>query len=101
MNKGDTLVWLIYDISFNKSRNIVVKACKNKGLFRVQKSAFVGTLNRNQIDELKLICEDTIDVESDSVYIFPMCRDDYQKVRLVGQSFDKALISAQTPVLFL
>ena len=101
MKSGEILIWVIYDISENKKRNKVVRLCKNKGLYRVQKSAFVGTLNRNQIDELKLICEETINAESDSVYIFPMCREDFQKVRLIGQSFDKDIIAAQARVLFL
>jgi len=25
-----------------------------------------------------------LDKETDSVYIFPMCRDDFEKVRIVG-----------------
>ena len=41
------LVWVIYDISENRIRSRVAKLCKNYGLFRVQKSAFLGDLNRN------------------------------------------------------
>ena len=66
------LVWVIYDISENRYRSRVAKICKNYGLFRVQKSAFLGDLNRNESDSLALECEAIID-ESDSVYVFPMC----------------------------
>jgi len=89
------LVWVIYDISADKTRNRIAKICKNKGLYRVQKSAFLGTLNKNQIDELKIMCEDLINSEVDSVYIFPMCEDDFKKVKLLGQAFDKKLVSAE------
>lgn len=101
MKQGDKLVWLIYDITNNKTRSRIAKACKNKGLYRVQKSAFLGTLDRNQIDELKIMCEDIINHDEDSVYIFPMCEDDFKKVKLLGQAFDKNLVTDEVKALFL
>lgn len=97
----DKLVWVIYDITKNKPRNRVAKACQNIGLFRVQKSVFLGVLNKNQIDELKVMCDDIIDEEKDSVYIFPMCDDDFKKVKLLGQAFDKEIVSDEVKALFL
>ncbi len=87
------LVWVVYDIVQTKIRTRIAKACKGYGLYRVQKSAFLGDLNRNEIDELSLRCEDNIDKEVDSVYIFPMCDEDFKKVKLLGQAFDKKLVS--------
>jgi CRISPR-associated protein Cas2 len=95
------LVWIIYDIVEDKTRNKIAKACKNKGLYRVQKSAFLGTLNKNQIDELKIMCNDIIDPKKDSVFIFPMCEDDFKKVKLLGQAFDKKLVTDEVKTLFL
>ena len=94
MKSGENLVWVIYDIVADKKRNKGAKACKNKGLYRVQKSVFLGTLNNNQLDELSLQCDDIINEEEDSVYIFPMCEADFKKVKLLGQAFDKKLVSA-------
>jgi CRISPR-associated protein Cas2 len=94
------LVWVIYDIVEDKTRGRVAKVCKNKGLYRVQKSAFLGTLNKNEIDELKIMCEDQIDIEKDSVYIFPMCEDDFKKVKLLGKAFDRKLVSAEVLAKF-
>lgn len=91
----ENLVWVIYDIVNDKPRIKLAKACKDKGLYRVQKSTFLGTLNKNQLDKLKIICDDIIDKEIDSVYIFPMCEDDFKKVKLLGQAFDKKLVSAE------
>ncbi len=95
------LVWIIYDISDDRIRGKVAKACKDKGLYRVQKSAFLGMLNRNQLDELRIMCDDLIDHEADSVYIFPMCEDDFKKVKLLGQAFDKKLVTDEVKALFL
>lgn len=95
------LVWIIYDIADDKTRNRIAKACKDKGLYRVQKSAFLGTLNKNQIDELRIMCDDIIDPDKDSVYIFPMCEDDFKKVKLLGQAFDKKLVTDEVKALFL
>ena len=89
------LVWVIYDISDNRIRSFVAKLCKNYGLFRVQKSAFLGDLNRNESDSLALECEAAID-ESDSVYVFPMCEDCFEKIRLIGAGFDRKMVAGLT-----
>lgn len=94
------LTWIIYDISDNKVRSRIAKACKGYGLYRVQKSAFLGNINRNEIDELSLRCKDIIDEEVDSVYIFPMCEDDFKKVKLLGKAFDKELVSDEVIAKF-
>ncbi len=89
------LVWVIYDISENRIRSRVAKICKNYGLFRVQKSAFLGDLNRNEADSLGLECEAIID-GSDSVYVFPMCEECFGKIKLIGEGFDRELVSGMT-----
>ncbi|MFN3269961.1 MAG: CRISPR-associated endonuclease Cas2 [Candidatus Kapaibacteriota bacterium] len=101
MKRNENLVWIIYDITEDKTRNKIAKICKEKGLYRVQKSAFLGTINRNQLDELSIMCEDVIDLETDSVYIFPMCSEDFRKVILLGQAFDKNLVTDEVKALFI
>lgn len=86
------LVWVLYDISNDKKRNNAVKFCKNKGLYRVQKSVFLGSVNKNQKDELKMQMEDLIDYKTDSVYIFPSDKDMLDDTDLIGRGFDKELI---------
>ncbi len=89
------LVWVIYDISENRIRSRVAKICKNYGLFRVQKSAFLGDLNKNEADSLGLECE-AIVAGSDSVYVFPMCEECFGKIKLIGEGFDRELVSGMT-----
>jgi CRISPR-associated protein Cas2 len=85
------ITWVIYDIQSDKTRNRIIKICKNEGLYRVQKSVFLGTLVDNQFDELKLSIEDIIDKDNDSVYIFPMNKSELNIAGLLGQAFSKEL----------
>lgn len=87
------LVWAIYDIQKNRIRTRVAKLCKQAGLYRVQKSVFLGETDKNRLDELALQSKNVIDVDNDSVYIFPMCEPDFKKVILLGQAFDKDLVT--------
>lgn len=95
------LVWVVYDIVNDKVRTKVAKMCKGYGLYRVQKSAFLGDLNKNQKDELILQCKDITDEQKDSVYVFPMCDEDFKKVRMIGKAFDKNLIADEVKALFV
>ena len=87
------LAWVIYDISSDKTRRKVIKVCKNTGLYRVQKSVFLGEIEENDFDELKLIIEDLIDLDNDSVYVFPMSKKGLNQAGLIGQAFDKELVT--------
>jgi CRISPR-associated protein Cas2 len=87
------LIWVIYDITSNKIRRNIVKHCKNIGLYRVQKSVFLGDIDNNTLDELKLKAEDMVDLDKDSVYIFPMSKSELKKAGLIGQAFDKELVT--------
>jgi len=89
------LVWVIYDISGIDSAAGWRRSARNYGLFRVQKSAFLGDLNRNESDSLALECEAIIE-ESDSVYVFPMCEDCFDKIKLIGAGFDREMVSGMT-----
>jgi len=94
------LVWVIYDISDDRVRSAVATRCKGYGLYRVQKSAFLGTLNSNQQDSLTIECRDLIE-ENDSVYVFPMCDSCLKRIQLLGKDFDLELVRDQLGVMFL
>ena len=87
------LTWVIYDIRSNKTRNKVIKKCKNTGLYRVQKSVFLGEIEDNEFDELKVELGDYIETDIDSIYIFPMSKAELNKAGLLGQAFDRELIT--------
>lgn len=95
------IAWVLYDIQDNKARSKVAKFCKQAGLYRVQKSVFLGTLTAHLKDELELKIAEQIDVEVDSVYIFPMSRNELQQTSLLGQAFDKKMVTDEVIALFL
>lgn len=94
------LVWVMYDIVENKTRNRIIKHCKNTGLYRVQKSVFLGDIEQNDFDELKLKIEDCVNLDKDSVYIFPMSKKHLNMAGLIGQAFDKELVTDEVISLF-
>ncbi|KAF5429304.1 CRISPR-associated protein Cas2 [Candidatus Methanomarinus sp.] len=94
------LVWVIYDIVNDKVRKKVSDSCKDYGLYRVQKSVFLGDLNSNQRDSLALECEELVDIDTDSIYIFPMDDKSFKQVKLIGQAFDKDLVSDEVVTMF-
>lgn len=95
------IVWVIYDIKKDKPRNKVAKLCKQAGLYRVQKSVFLGTLEDNDKDTLELQFYECLDPKTDSIYIFPMSKNELKQTVLLGQAFDKKLVTDQVKALFL
>lgn len=95
------LTWVIYDIVKDRSRARIAKFCKEYGLYRVQKSCFLGELNKNEVDELGLKCKAMMNLNTDAVYLFPVSEDDFRKIRLLGNSFDKELVSGKLQALIL
>ena len=93
------IVWVLYDIKKDKPRNTVAKICKQTGLYRVQYSVFLGTLELNEKDTLKLQIKELINEDTDSVYIFPMSKSELKQTVLLGKAFDKKLVTDQVKSL--
>ncbi|MGD9489465.1 MAG: CRISPR-associated endonuclease Cas2 [Calditrichaceae bacterium] len=100
MKKNETLVWVIYDIKKNKIRTKIAKSSLEAGLYRVQKSVFLGAINKTRLDELILQVGDLLEPETDSVYIFPLCEADFKKAVLMGQAFDEKMVTDEVKALF-
>ena len=94
------IVWVLYDIKNDKARSKTSKVCMHAGLYRVQYSCFLGTLNKNEKDSLQLEIESLIDEEIDKVYIFNMSKDELKSCAMLGQAFDEKLISDEVRSLF-
>lgn len=90
----------MYDIENDRARTKVAKFCKQAGLYRVQYSVFLGTVTGNEKDELQLKIEDEINEDRDKVYIFPMSRDELKNTILLGQAFDKKMVTDEVRALF-
>jgi CRISPR-associated protein Cas2 len=95
------IIWVLYDIKQDRARNRASKYCKQAGLYRVQYSAFLGSLDANQRDTLSLQLQSQIDETEDKVYILPMSRDELKQTVLLGKAFDKEYVSDEVKALFL
>ena len=95
------IAWVLYDIEDDKVRTKVAKLCKQAGLYRVQFSVFLGSIDTNQKDTLELQIAELIDEETDSIYIFPMSKSELKATVLLGKAFDKKLITDEVKALFL
>lgn len=87
------LTWVVYDISKDRTRTKIAKRCLDFGLYRVQKSVFLGDVPPNRVEEILLFSRELLNLETDAVYVFPMCRPDFEQVRIVGQGFDRQLVA--------
>jgi CRISPR-associated protein Cas2 len=87
------LTWVIYDISKDRTRKKIGDRCLDYGLQRVQKSVYLGEVAPNRVEEIIEFSKELLNLKTDAVYVFPMCRDDFGKVRIVGQGFDKELVA--------
>lgn len=94
------IVWVMYDIKKDKPRTKIAKLCKLAGLYRVQFSVFLGTLNENEKDSLQMQIEELLDEAKDSVYIFPMSKNELKQTVLLGQAFDKKLVTDEVKAMF-
>lgn len=94
------IVWVLYDIQKDKARTRVSKICKQAGLYRVQYSCFLGSLNANQKDSLSLEIEELINEDVDKVYIFNMTKEELKGCDMLGQAFDEKLVTDEIKSLF-
>ncbi len=94
------IVWVLYDIENDRARTKAAKRCKLAGLYRVQFSCFLGTLTPAQKDTLQLQLAELIAEERDKVYVFPMNKSELQQTVLLGQAFNKDLVSDEVRSLF-
>ena len=82
------LYWAIYDISSNGKRSRVASKCKNYGMKRVQKSAFLGHLTKNKSEMLAIEIGDIVKENTDAVFIIPACIQCYGSRQTIG-TFDE------------
>ena len=89
------MTWIVYDISKDRTRTKIARRCLDFGLYRVQKSVYLGDVAPNRVEEVLLFSTELLNLQTDSVYVFPMCREDFEKVRIVGQGFDGKWVAGE------
>jgi len=76
---------VIYDITDDRIRERVVTVCKEAGLARIQKSAFLGKLNSQQRKHLKNRLKRVLDNNKGNIQIFLICDADIRFREIIGE----------------
>lgn len=86
------VILVIYDIAETKNRNQVIKICEAEGLVRVQKSVFLGKIDKKYFEIMKRKLYIGIDCEKDCLFVLHMSQEQLQAAGIFGQSNMKAII---------
>ncbi|MCS7365010.1 MAG: CRISPR-associated endonuclease Cas2 [archaeon GB-1867-035] len=76
---------VIYDITDDKIRDRIATACKEAGLTRIQKSAFLGKLNSQQRKNLKNRLKRILGKNKGNIQIFIICDADIKLREIIGE----------------
>ncbi len=79
------MYWIIYDIASNRLRKRVSDKCKNYGMFRVQKSAFIGEITKNKAEMLMEEIKNVLGkIDKECVFLLPHCKECFNGRDIVG-----------------
>lgn len=78
---------VIYDISDDRIRLAVSELCKNFGLSRIQKSAFLGRLSSSRRKELSSALRRTLGNSEGNIQIFVICEADLALREIIGREY--------------
>ncbi|MEM2991306.1 MAG: CRISPR-associated endonuclease Cas2 [Halobacteria archaeon] len=76
---------VIYDISDDNIRIAIGEACKDFGLSRIQKSAFLGYLTSSRRKELRATLKRILGNASGNIQIFPLCNACLALREIIGE----------------
>lgn len=79
---------VVYDITDDNLRLKVAETCKNHGLSRIQKSAFIGEIPSGRRKELIVALEKLMRRRGprDKIHVFVLCSSCYSLTRVIGSS---------------
>ncbi|MCD6241701.1 CRISPR-associated endonuclease Cas2 [Candidatus Bathyarchaeota archaeon] len=76
---------VIYDITDDNLRNLVAETLKDYGLHRIQYSAFLGSLKRNELNSLIVDLRKLIGDAVENVQIYPLCETCFRGYKMIGK----------------
>jgi len=76
---------VIYDITDDNLRALVAETLKDYGLQRIQYSAFIGNLRRNELNSLIVDLKNLIKDLIENVQLYPVCDMCFKGRREVGK----------------
>jgi len=77
---------VIYDVTDDNLRSLVAETLKDYGLDRIQYSAFIGRLRRDELNSLIVDLKNLIKDLVENVQLYPVCDTCFKGRREVGKS---------------
>lgn len=78
---------VIYDITDNKIRYTIAQTCKEVGLIRIQKSAFLGEIDSQKRKHLKKKLTKILGKNKGNIQIFQICNADLKLREIIGEPY--------------
>ena len=76
---------VIYDISDDEIRQKAAEACKEAGLVRIQKSAFLGVISSQARKNLRRRLEKILGEADGNIQVFVICDSDMRYREVIGR----------------
>lgn len=90
IKSSEMISFIMYDIEDHRVRNHIAKYLLKKGCMRVQKSVFVGRLERKTVKEMQDILKEiqAMYENNDSIFFLPAGEDNISGMRVIGKNID-------------
>ncbi|MCS7125533.1 MAG: CRISPR-associated endonuclease Cas2 [Aigarchaeota archaeon] len=79
---------VIYDITDDEIRLKVAEACKEVGLARIQKSAFIGLIDSQKRKNLKIKLKRILGSSKGNIQFFTICEADIANREIIGEEIE-------------
>jgi CRISPR-associated protein Cas2 len=76
---------VIYDITEDEVRMKIAEACREAGLVRIQKSAFLGIIDSQKRKNLEIRLRKVLGQSKGNIQIFTICEADISYRRIIGE----------------
>jgi len=96
------ICFIMYDITNNRIRTKVAEYLEEKGCVRVQKSIFLGQIERRVYREIQetLHTIQTSYENNDSIFFVPVSEDEIRAMRVIGENIDMQFVLGRQNTLF-
>ncbi|MCF8884318.1 MAG: CRISPR-associated endonuclease Cas2 [Nitrososphaerota archaeon] len=79
---------VIYDITDNDVRMKIAQVCKEAGLVRIQKSAFLGVIDSQTRKGLEIKLRNILGSNKGNIQLFIICEADISYRKIIGQTLE-------------
>jgi CRISPR-associated protein Cas2 len=90
IKSNEMISFIMYDIEDHRIRRHIAKFLLKKGCMRVQKSVFVGRLERKTVKEMQEILKEiqAMYENNDSIFFLPAGEENIAGMRVIGKNVD-------------